>query len=334
MLLAMVFVLTSFAVAQTGLAHIVSNKDTALARLEAQTAKLERLLARASDRASQLERELLAATARNTELADENSTLRGTANANASELDKERSRIAALVAQLERYNTQISDLNAKLADAKTTITDKEASIGDLNAAINRLRQQLAELSKSLSDAESEAGARRVELSKLLLELEQRNRRIAELEPLAAYRSEFLQKMSDVFADNPNIRVLGDRFVFQSEVLFSSGSSNIGPEGRRELAKFASAFEQLLPRIPRDMDVIVQVQGHTDTDPIKQSGHFEDNWALSTARALDVVHFLSSLGIDEQLLSAAGFGEHQPAVRGDDPGAKAQNRRIEILITRR
>ena len=141
-------------------------------------------------------------------------------------------------------------------------------------------------------------------------------------------------MSEVFKDNPNIKVVGDRFVFQSEVLFASGSDELGLPGRRELLKFVNAFKELLPRIPRDLDVNIQVQGHTDTDKVVFTDRFASNWELSAARALTVVDFLADHGIPQDMLSAAGFGEFAPRVPGDSPEAKAQNRRIEIRITRR
>ena len=162
----------------------------------------------------------------------------------------------------------------------------------------------------------------------------KDERIEELERLEKYTSEFLAKMSEVFKDNPNIKVVGDRFVFQSEVLFESGSDELGAAGIGELDKFVRAFRELMPRIPKSLEVNVQVQGHTDSDQVVLTDRFTGNWELSTARALRVVEHMARRGFPERMMSASGFGEHAPRVRGRSADAKAQNRRIEIRITRR
>lgn len=334
MLLAMVFVLTLFAVAQTGLVHVVGGKDAALRALEEQAAELRRLLSTSRDRADSLRRELEEATAQLDALgADREEVARDLAAARA-ELEDDQVRIADLARALREYVEQIKELNSRLADAEEVADNREASIAQLQAAVNRLRGQLSQLSVALSEAERVADAKRLEVSSLLVEMARKDRRIQQLEQLERYTSEFLARMSEVFADNPDVKVVGDRFVFQSEVLFASGSAEIGEAGKRELDKFVAAFQQLRPRIPPDLDVNVQVQGHTDTDRLVNTEEFEDNWELSTARALEVVSYLGSRGIPEPMLSAAGFGEHFPRVLGGTPEAKAQNRRIEIRITRR
>jgi chemotaxis protein MotB len=334
MLLVMVFALTFFALTQAGLLHVVGGKDAALRALEDQLAELRFLLRQTEERADSLEVELRSATSLLTQLGAERAAAEQAAVSTGEELAASRAQLDSLVRQLREYVRQVEELNARLAQAEELAENRQSSIGDLQLAVNRLREQLARMSQQLSAAERKAQVQAVELSGLLAEMARKDRRIVELERLERYTSEFLARMSEVFADNPNIKVVGDRFVFQSEVLFASGSADLGEAGRRELAKFVGAFQELIPRIPRDLNVNVQVQGHTDTDPVVLSDRFKDNWDLSTARALSVVEYASAHGIPRDMLSAAGFGEHQPRVPGKTPQAKAQNRRIEIKITRR
>jgi chemotaxis protein MotB len=334
MLLTLVLVLTFFAVTQTGLVHLVGGKDAALRALEEQAAELRRLLQVSEDRSEQLSADLVAATEAIDALGGERLRALAEVAALREELSGEEVRIADLARRLREYVEQVKDLNARLSTAQEVAQNREATVGELQLAVNRLRAQLARLSSELGEAERAANEQRLRVSSLIVEMARKDERIAQLERLERYRSEFLERMSEVFADNPNVRVVGDRFVFQSEVLFASGSAEIGAEGRRELNKFVGAFRQLIPRIPDDLDVNVQVQGHTDTDPLLTTEIFRDNWELSTARALRVVDYLAELGVPEDMMSAAGFGEHYPRVRGDSPEAKSQNRRIEIRITRR
>jgi chemotaxis protein MotB len=334
MLLVMVFALTFFALTQAGLVQVVGGKDAALRALEDQLAELRRLLGQTEARADELQRELLAATALLEDLSAEGQAARAEATATRDELEAERARIADLVRQLREYVQAIEELNARLAQAEEVAESRRASIGELQLAVNRLREQLARMAAQLAVAEKQAQSQALRLSDLLAEMARKDARIAELERLEKYTSEFLARMSEVFKDNPNIKVVGDRFVFQSEVLFASGSAEVGEAGRRELQKFVDAFRGLIPRIPRELQVNVQVQGHTDTDAVVLSDRFKDNWDLSAARALAVVDYLGGHGVPQDMLSAAGFGEYQPRIPGQSPAAKAQNRRIEIRITRR
>jgi chemotaxis protein MotB len=170
------------------------------------------------------------------------------------------------------------------------------------------------------------------ISNLLIELERRERELAELRRVERYRSEFFGALKDVFTDNPNIKVVGDRFVFQAEVFFPSGSADIGEEGKAELQKFVQTWKSMQDRIPSSVPINIQIQGHTDVRPIY--GRYASNWELSTARANEVVGFLIANGLPPDMLSAAGFSKYYPAVPGDTPEAYRQNRRIEIRITAR
>lgn len=334
MLLVMVFALTLIALTQAGLVHVVGGKDAALQSLEAQLAELRSMLSSSEERADTLRAELVEVTSLVAELGGDRDAARREAADALAELEAEQARLSDLVRQLESYVAQVRELNARLADADEVAENRQATISSLQMAMTRLREQLARMSADLARAERRAQDSTLRVSSLLAEMARKDDRIAELERLEAYTSEFLATMSEVFRDNPNIKVVGDRFVFQSEVLFASGSADLAEPGRRELDRFVEAFRELIPRIPSDLRVNVQVQGHTDTDPVVASERFSSNWELSAARALEVVAYLGSRGLPEDMLSAAGFGEYQPRIPGGGVEAKAQNRRIEIRITRR
>ena len=155
-------------------------------------------------------------------------------------------------------------------------------------------------------------------------------KVAELQ---RYRSEFFGRLRQVLGDRQNIRVVGDRFVFQSVVLFGSGSADIGDEGKVQLAKLADTLKQISTEIPDDIDWVMRVDGHTDKVPIRNND-FKSNWELSAARAISVVKFMTDQGVPPKRLVAAGFGEYQPLDNRDDEIAYRRNRRIEFKITER
>ena len=154
-----------------------------------------------------------------------------------------------------------------------------------------------------------------------------------VQELSRYRSEFFGRLRQILSQRPDILVVGDRFVFQSEVLFAKGSADLNPAGQLEMDKLAEALHQLEGDIPGDIAWVLRVDGHTDSDPI-QSSAFKSNWELSAGRAIAVVKYLIEKGIDPKHLVAAGFGEFQPIDPGDTEEAKSRNRRIELKLTER
>ena len=155
-----------------------------------------------------------------------------------------------------------------------------------------------------------------------------------VQELSRYRSDFFGRLRQILGDRPDIRIVGDRFVFQSEVLFATGSADINDQGKVELNKVASAIIDLAKEIPDDIPWVLQINGHTDKQPISGGGRFKSNWELSAARAISVVEYFISQGIPPDRLVAAGYGEYQPLVDGDTPDVYAQNRRIELKLTER
>jgi chemotaxis protein MotB len=249
------------------------------------------------------------------------------------ELSRQVSALAETLA-LERASGQAlrARLLATLADLDVRTAEAGAAhenVDLLSQQVQALRDQISALSRALDVSEAKAAAQQEEIAQLGNRL---NLALAKrAEELERYRSEFFGRLRTVLGDNPNIRIVGDRFVFQSELLFPTGEARLAPEGERRLAQLAKTLGGVTKHIPADIDWVLQVAGHTDRRPIS-TPQFPSNWELSTARALSVVHFLASQGIPAQHLSAAGFGEHYPVDPGDGEAAWARNRRIEIKLT--
>jgi chemotaxis protein MotB len=201
----------------------------------------------------------------------------------------------------------------------------------LNQQIAALRRQLAAIESALEASEKkdkEAQGRIADLGQRLnLALAQR------VQELSRYRSEFFGRLREILAARPEVRIVGDRFVFQSEVFFDVGAAALRPEGRAELDKLASALLDLEREIPKEIAWVLRVDGHTDTRPIA-SAQFPSNWELSAARAISVVQYLISRGVSPQRLVAAGFGEFQPLDTAQTEEAYRRNRRIEMKLTER
>jgi chemotaxis protein MotB len=271
---------------------------------------------------------------------------------NVSALGSERDRSKALEArlaeqsertllaqrELEAHEVRIQALSALVAQREQALdeqrrlsVDAQAEVALLNQKIDDLRSQLEEINEALAAAE----ASKAQQAERLEELGQRlNVALArQVNRLERYRSDFFGRLREVLGENPSIRVVGDRFVLPSELLFDSGSATLAPAGRAELAKLAGTLRELAARIPGDLDWILRVDGHTDRVPIN-TPQFASNWELSTARAVSVVRFLIEQGIAPPRLSAAGFGEYHPIDPADTPAAYQRNRRIELKLTAR
>ena len=155
-----------------------------------------------------------------------------------------------------------------------------------------------------------------------------------VQELNRYRSDFFGRLRQILGARPDIRVVGDRFVFQSSVLFDVGKAEISPAGHQSLDTLAAAVLDLEREIPPDLPWILRVDGHTDSSPISGAGAYKSNWELSAARAVAVVQYLISKGVEADRLAAAGFGEFQPLDQGTDEESRARNRRIELKLTER
>ena len=239
---------------------------------------------------------------------------------------------------IERRDIRIQALAAVVGEQKEALekeralsADARAEVALLNRRISGLREQLNEISRALALSESENAARQAEIEDLGRRLNiALARRVSQLEQ---YRSEFFGRLKQVLGESPYIRIEGDRFVFQAELLFESGSARIGESGRRHLGKLAEILKTVAAKIPPDIDWILRIDGHTDRIPI-HNRLFASNWELSTARALSVVRVLAEKGIDQHRMAAAGFSKFHPLDPADTPEAYRKNRRIEIKLTSR
>ena len=316
LLLGIIFLLSVFAVVQFYLSQVVTGKDTALQRLKAQIAQLTSLLALEKTSRSDLE-ELLASFRSNLAATEaERDRLRGLAEgagAAAAAQDKAR------------------ELAASLDLEKQSVARALAQVELLNQQIGALRRQLAALEDALEISEKrdrEAQTRIADLGQRLnVALAQR------VQELQRYRSDFFGRLRQILGNRPDIRIVGDRFVFQSEVFFDAGQAVLKPEGRAEIDKIAAALLELEKQIPRDIAWVMRVDGHTDIRPIV-TAQYASNWELSAARAIAVVQHMISLGVSPQRLVAAGFGEFQPLDTETSEDAFRRNRRIELKLTER
>jgi len=314
MLIGIVFLLTVFVLGQFFLSQEITGKDTALERLNKQISELTDLLAleRSSNRQAQESLQLMQST--------------------LTREQAERGRIQDML------STQSSNGPAQLAEAQKALDSEkqltaraQATVDLVNQQIQAMRRQLAALEEALSASEAkdkDSQARISELgSRLNVALAQR------VQELARYRSDFFGRLRQVLGTRPDIRVVGDRFVFQSEVFFDAGQAVLKPEGKVELDKLATILVDLGREMPPDLPWILRVDGHTDNRPIK-SAQFPSNWYLSSARAIAVVEYLISRGLPNDRVAATGFGEYQPLDVANTDEAHRRNRRIEFKITER
>lgn len=249
---------------------------------------------------------------------------------------QERTHLAQLTLEQKEIRIQalaalIGEQEQALKEERSLSASARAQIAQLNQSIAALRARLETVSRALDLAESENGNKDSEIKDLgnRLNLALANR----INDLESYRSEFFGRLRTVLGDNPFIRIEGDRFVFQAELLFASGSDALGEEGAHHLSQLAATLKELAVKIPPEINWILRIDGHTDRVPVT-SGRFPSNWELSTARAVSVVRFLSSQGIPENHMAAAGFSKFHPLDPADSPEAYRKNRRIEIKLTSR
>jgi len=316
LILSIIFLLTVFMVAQFFLSQEVAGKDTALARLNAQISRLSDLLSLERTGKVSLEEEVAQLRASLSAAAGERDRLRGAA---------ESQNAGPGPGQVNALNTQI-DLQ-KAATARAI-----AQIENLNQQISALRRQIAALEDALGASEKKESDAQLHIADLGQRL---NVALAQrVQELSRYRSDFFGKLREILGNRPDIRVVGDRFVFQSEVFFDSGAAVLRPEGRAELDKLAAALLDLEKQIPLEINWVLRVDGHTDTRQLSATSPFKTNWELSAARAISVVQYLIGKGVSPQRLVAAGFGEFQPIDPGTTEEAFSRNRRIELKLTER
>ena len=311
-LLLSIFMLAQFYVSQES-----SGKDNALRRLTRQIAELTSLLSLEQGKSKSGQDELSALQASLASLQAENTRLLGASGLGDDKASKAEAKVAALTTELDA--------------AKNVSSEAIAKVDLLNQQIAALRRQMAAIQEALAAAEAKDKDSQSRISDLGQRL---NLVLAkQVQELQRYRSDFFGRLRESLKDRKDIRVVGDRFVFQSEVLFPSGQALMTPEGLAAIDQLAAAIVDLERSIPREVDWALQVDGHTDARPIA-SPQFPSNWELSSARATSVVKYLISRGVPAKRLVAAGYGEFQPLEDGAGDEVLRRNRRIELKLTNR
>ncbi len=302
LLLVVVFLLSLFIVAQYALSRALSDRDAELSQLHSRLTSLADMLAleKAKNKDAQERLALLRVTLE--EKTNALKTLQDQYAATQTALDEEkqlsqkaRDEVAALNAQIAALTAQIAKLNAALEAAELKDKQQKAQIVNLGKRLN------AALAQKVSE-------------------------------LARYKSEFFGRLLEVLGNREGVRVEGDRFVFETDVLFASGSAELNPAGEQSLAQIAAAIIEISKEIPKDIDWVIRVDGHTDSIPIRSG--YASNWELSAARAISVVKFFIKAGVPPNRLVAAGFGQYHPIDKGHTPEALARNRRIELKLDSR
>jgi chemotaxis protein MotB len=299
------------------LSQEVTGKDKALEELNAKIAQLNDLLS--------LEK------LSNVNLDDKVSQLKAGLAVAESERDRIKGLYEGLASAGNNAEGRTAELNKALDSEKQVSARALAQIEVLNQQISALRRQLAALEDALDASEKRDRESQTKIADLGQRL---NVALAQrVQELSRYRSEFFGRLRAILGNRPDIRIVGDRFVFQSEVFFDTGQATLLPEGRAELDKVAGALIDLDKQIPPEIAWVLRVDGHTDVRPIN-SPVFKSNWELSSARAISVVQYLISRGVPAQRLVAAGFAEYQPLDTGNTEDAYRRNRRIELKLTER
>lgn len=347
--------LETLAQEREALTETVDERAALVANLESQISRLTDLLAGERAQMSNLTADLEARTAALEEAGSERAALAASlderdaalreaaeqSRATALDLAREQAarraletRIAALEAAqaraLEERDTQLVGLETALDERETALGVANERIALLNSQLNQLNRQLGIVETLLDTSETQIQEQQTTIASLGQRLEQAL--LDRVEELSQYRSEFFGRLRQILGDRPEIRVVGDRFVLQSELLFASGSSRLDPAGLEQLRGIAQSLREVADKIPPEIDWILRVDGHTDRVPVGAASPFESNWDLSTRRAISVVEFLISQGIPPERLAATGFGEYHPIDPRDDEIAYRRNRRIEFQLT--
>jgi chemotaxis protein MotB len=341
LLMVLIFLLSIFSVAQFSLSTALSTKDSAIDTLSQQINALAEQLSLAKQSATKLQADLTAATLALSQARGERDTLKTDRDrlvaaakdatdklaAQKSEIDRQTAELTRLAAALAAANNDKGKLFDDLTEQQKLTAEQKANAVRLTAELAALKNELAKLNAALEAAEVKAKDQQAQIIDLGKQL---NRALAsKVEELARYRSEFFGKLKEALAGQRDVQVVGDRFVFQSEVLFPSGSADLQPGGEKQLASVAQRLLEISSKIPKEIGWVLQVDGHTDNKPINTRA-FPSNWELSSARAIAVVKFLNSQGIPNDHLVAAGYGQYQPLSLMDT----ARNRRIELKLTNR
>lgn len=334
LLMVLIFLLSIFSVAQFTLSTALTTKDGAIDALSKQIGSLAAQLNLEKQSSSKLQKDIQALNLQLGQLRAERDKsvlalkeFEGKSADLQKETERQKAELTRLAAALAAANDEKGKLFSNLTEEQKLSAEQKAAVVRLTAELAGLKDELAKLNAALEAADVKAKEQNAQIVDLGQKL---NRALAsKVEELAKYRSEFFGKLREALAGQRDVQIVGDRFVFQSEVLFPSGSAVLQPSGEKQLAAVAQRLVEIAGKIPKEIGWVLQVDGHTDNQPIN-TRQFPSNWELSSARAIAVVKFLNSQGIANDRLVAAGYGEFQPLSLMDT----ARNRRIELKLTNR
>jgi chemotaxis protein MotB len=331
LLMVIVFVLAVFMLVQFFLANAISGRDKAIEGLRSELAGLIDQLNLEKRNNAQLRLDLtgLQATLNSANAErDQLAAVLADTQARADEAEKKLGEQQQIVVDLQG---KLVSSSGQLEQEKRLTSEARSQIDLLNRQIMALREQMAQIERILKESEDKDKNSQAQITDLGKRL---NAALArKVDELTNYRSEFFGRLRQALGNRRDIQVVGDRFVFQSEVLFDSASAELKPEGREQIGKLAKTLIEISSKIPTDLPWVLRVDGHTDKLPIS-TPQFPSNWELSAARAISVVKFLASQGVPVERLAATGFGEFQPLDAREDQIAYRRNRRIELKLTER
>ncbi len=360
LLMVVVFVLLIVILGHLVLSSALTDRDQALSQLSSRITKLAEILSLEQSETARLEKLLSVRTANleqaETQIALQNQIIKDkevllserdakitqqtqTITEQLDQLETLKIDIAALTAlrdrikqELEKEVAEHESVRQRLEEESALNITNLAQMELLNRQLEELRQQLSDLSSALEIAEKDIVDKQTTIEDLGSRLNTALANKAQM--LQKYRSEFFGRLRDALSQYPDIRIDGDRFVFPSELLFESGSDRLGTDGKKQIQQLATTLKEIALIIPKDIDWILRIDGHTDKRPILKSDRFQSNWELSSARAISMVREMIKNGIPADRMAATGFAEHHPAVTGDTEAAYAKNRRIELKLTSR
>ena len=351
LLMVIIFVLMIFVISQFFISQKMSGQDEALIKLKKNLTELSELLSlergTTSELASQLsvleekifviKEELLKEKEITKQYQEE---IRGTKNIialNESQINQLKIALEEKIENTTQLKKEVSDLNKQVNQKNLEIQSKDKTLDANKKEVNQLISTTLKLKNKLTQLQTllsayKARDKKENVKTLNLGKDVNSALARRVEELEKFKSDFFGRVKELIKGRKEIRVVGDRFVFQSEVLFSLGSEELGVEGQLEMQKLATTLMEIEKSLPTDIDWILQIEGHTDSLPVKKGQTYRDNWELSTKRALSVLRFLIKQGIDPNRLSASGYGSFQPIDKKNTKSARMKNRRIEMKIT--
>lgn len=324
LLMLVIFMLLVYVVSQLYLSQTLSDRNSELASLTQQLNEISELLGLEQGKTEALEQQMLTVQDNFSDSLAQNEDLQ-------ERLDASRNQLMRQTADAEARAQRLANMNRELDDKSELSDSQQSMILRLSNQIASLREQLRQITSALRLQKEITVEKEDKLENISKRL---NTLLAErVNELEQYQSEFFSRLRDILAANENIRIVGDRFLLPSELLFASGSAQLGAKGKHELDKLAGVLLEVVETIPGDLDWILRIDGHTDIIPINTQ-KFPSNWELSTARAVAVVRYLAGQNVPQKRMVAAGFGEFFPVAEGTTPKALQKNRRIEIKLTDR